>query len=370
MKHFLFAFFMLPIACFAQITITGKIVSADKKAVVNASVFLSNATVGDKTNDEGAYVLRNVKQGQYELVVTIIGYETYRQTVMAGTDNISLPDIILTPRTTELKEVSIRPDPDWERKYDAFKLEFLGSSEMAKQCKILNPEMVDLDYDKDTRKLTGSSFDFIEIENKALGYHIKYLLTKFVKDSKTNMLYYEGSTLFNEMKGTSRDKKRWAKNRKLAYEGSSMQFLRGLVGNNIESYGFKALRLIRKPNTAYNGLNEKYAQTLVNVPLTATDFATLTDRKGLYALKFNDCLYVMYTKKRDNDNSIYRSLTMPNYLTTILSFTGPYALFDTNGVILTPEAVTFEGYWGKSRVAEMLPVDYTPEEQMIKFMGR
>jgi hypothetical protein len=364
MKCFLFVFFILPIACFAQINITGKIVNtADKKPVANASVFLSNATVGDKTNDDGAYVLRNVKQGQYELVVTVIGYETYRQTVMAGADNISLPDILLTSKTTELKEVSIRPDPDWEWKYDTFKLEFLGSSAMAKQCKILNPQMVDLDFDKATRKLTGSSFDFLEIENKALGYRIKYLLTRFVKDSKINMLYYEGSTLFEEMKGSARDKKRWLKNRKLAYEGSSMQFLRGLVGNDIGSYGFKALRLIRKPNPAYNGLNEKYFQTLVNVPLTVEDFTTLTDKKGLYALKFTDCLYVMYTKKRDNDNSVYRSLTMPNYLTTILSFTDPYALFDTNGVILTPSAVNFEGNWGKNRVAEMLPVDYTPEEK-------
>jgi hypothetical protein len=122
---------------------------------------------------------------------------------------------------------------------------------------------------------------------------------------------------------------------------------------------------IWKLNPAYNGLNDKYFQTLVNVPLTVTDFTALTDQRGLYALKYTDCLYVMYTKKRDDDkdNKIYRTLTMPNYLTSIISFEEPYALFDSNGVIINPSAINFEGNWAKARVAEMLPVDYSPEEK-------
>ncbi|MES2063162.1 MAG: carboxypeptidase-like regulatory domain-containing protein [Bacteroidota bacterium] len=366
-RIFLLLVFLLPLTCLAQITtITGKLTNAtDKSAVADASVFLSNATVGNKSANDGAFILRNVKPGQYELVVTVLGYETYRQTVMAGNENLSLPDITLIPKTNELKEVVIKPDPDWERNYDTFKQEFLGSSALAKECKILNPEMVDLEYDYAARTLNGSSYDFLEIENKALGYKVKYLLSKFTKNYKSGVLYFEGSALFEDMKGTPKQRRRWLKNRMIAYEGSSMHFLRSVVGNNTEANGFKVLRLIRKPNPGYTGFNDKYIQTLVNIPLKTTEYTSITDVKGVFALKFTDCLYLMYTKKRDAspDNHVVQSLTMPNYLTTILSFAGPYALFDSNGVILNLASVNIEGNWGKSRMAEMLPVDYSPGEK-------
>ncbi|QHS55665.1 carboxypeptidase-like regulatory domain-containing protein [Mucilaginibacter sp. 14171R-50] len=366
MKRFLAMLFFIPFACYAQVSITGKLVNAtDKSDVADASVFLSNATIGNKSAADGSFVLRGVRPGQYELVITVVGYETYRREVLVASDNISLPDIGLTPKITSLAEVNITPDPAWERNYDVFKEEFLGTSAMALRCTILNPETIDLEWDKNALQLTGSSSGFVEIDNKALGYHIKYLLSRFIKDSKISLVYYEGSALFEEMKGTAREKERWEKNRQLAYEGSSMQFLRAAIGNNITGYGFEVLRLIRKPNPDAKGFNDKYIQTLVNVPLTPADFTVRTDKKSLFALKFTDCLYIMYTKKREDDryNSTYRLLHMPNYLTTIASFTGPYALFDTNGVILNPSAITFEGNWGKSRVAEMLPVDYTPKEK-------
>jgi hypothetical protein len=366
MKRLLLIIFLLPFTCFAQITITGKLTNVtDKIAVADASVFLSNATVGNKSAVDGTFILRNVKPGQYDLVVTVLGYETYHQTVMAGGENLSLPNIKLSPKTNQLKEVVIKPDPDWEWKYDTFKREFLGSSELAKECVILNPEIVDLEYDKAGRTLTASSYDFLDIENKALGYKVKYLLSKFIKNSKLGLVYFEGSALFENMKGTSRQQRRWLKNRLTAYKGSSMHFLRTTVSDNIEGNGFKVLRLIRKPNPGYNGLNDKYFQTLVNSPLKVNDYAFTTDTKGVFALKFTDCLYLMYTKKRDNspESKVIQSLAMPNYLTTILSFEETYTLFDSNGVILNPASINFEGNWGKSRLAEMLPVDYSPEEK-------
>jgi hypothetical protein len=366
MKRLLILLFFLPFTCLGQITITGKLVNAAQNTpVADASVFLSNATVGGKSADNGTFILRNVRPGQYELVVTVLGYETYRQTVMAGTESVSLPNIKLTPKISELKEVVIMPDPNRERNYRIFKEEFLGMSQPASQCKILNPDMVDLDYDEPARRLTGSSADFIEVENKALGYNIKYLLKSFTKDFKEGLLYFEGSALFEEMKGTAKQKRRWQKNRMLAYNGSSMHFLRSIVGNNVDAAGFKVLRLIRTLNPDYNGFGEKYKQTLVNKPLSVADYAALTDAKGVYALKYADCLYLMYTKRRDNspDGKVVQSLTMPNYLTTILTITRPYILFDSNGIILNPADIITEGNWGKSRIADMLPVDYLPEDK-------
>lgn len=54
---------------------------------------------------------------------------------------------------------------------------------------------------------------------------------------------------------------------------------------------------------------------------------------------------------------------MPNNATTIISFDEPYAFFDNNGIVANPHSVIYEGDWGISRVAEMLPVDY---EQVVE----
>jgi hypothetical protein len=39
-------------------------------------------------------------------------------------------------------------------------------------------------------------------------------------------------------------------------------------------------------------------------------------------------------------------------------FSKPYALFDANGIFTDPTALIFDGDWGLSRMATMLPVDY------------
>jgi hypothetical protein len=58
--------------------------------VQKASVFLSNATFGTATADDGTFSLRGVKPGQYDLVVTTLGYEEYTQKVLVGSQPIAL----------------------------------------------------------------------------------------------------------------------------------------------------------------------------------------------------------------------------------------------------------------------------------------
>jgi hypothetical protein len=69
-----------------------------------------------------------------------------------------LPDLLIFPKTIVLNEVKIKPkyDPDRDRNYEWFKQRFLGTSERSAACKILNPEILDLDYDEKTNTLTAS----------------------------------------------------------------------------------------------------------------------------------------------------------------------------------------------------------------------
>jgi len=369
-RTLLIVLFFLPLTCLAQYVITGRVLnSTDKAPVANASVFLNNAVAGSKTDDKGTFTITNVRPGQYDLVVSSLGYETSHQNIMVNAD-IRLADISLAPKVMMLQEVRIRSKDDWRKNYEKFKQYFFGNSPYAQQCKILNknlPDLLDLDYDRKTRVFTARSDDFLEIENKALGYKIRYQLQELKSDGIANINYYQGTAAFEELKGSKSQQRKWQKNRRIAYEGSSMHFLRSVIGNAFTNEGFKVLRLIRKPNPDYKGFGPKYSQTLVSTPLGAGDFAKLTDVTGEYALSFNDCLYVMYDKKRAHlsDKDAKNVLLSPDFmddpLTTTLIFNEPNVFFDNNGIIINPLGVLFYGNWGRRLIAELLPVDYVPE---------
>lgn len=354
---------LLPGACFAQFKITGKVINmTDTKPVTNASVFLNNAQVGSTTTDDGTFTLRNVKPGKYDFIISVVGFETYTYSIQINSTDVNLGTISIIPKTFQLNEVKIRPDPNREKYYAIFRRQFLGTSENAAQCKILNSDVLDFDYDENTHILKATSHDFMEIENRVLGYRIKYKLTNFSYTNSIQLLYYEGMSSFEDLKGSDKQKRKWNKQRQYAYLGSPMHFYRSAIKGTLESENFVVRRLIRKPNPAYHGgLNNRYLQSLVNTPLQRPEFFMLTDQEGLYAIGCTDCLYVMYTKKTQYPASnVYKPIDMGDNATTIIAFDEPHAFFDSNGIVTNPHAVIYEGDWGSSRVAEMLPVDYEP----------
>jgi len=362
-------FLALPFSGLSQYTITGRIVSKnDQKPVADASVFLNGATVGTKTGDNGSFTLSNVRPGQYDLVVSIIGFETVQQNIMVNKD-LQLGDILISPKTIVLNEVKIRPNRDRERDYQRFLRIFFGGSEFTADCKILNPDLLDFDYDSSTWVFSASTSDFLVIENNALGYKIRYLLTGLTSDGKTGIDFFEGQAEFEELKGSKAQERKWQKNRLKVYLGSSMQFLRSAISNDLTDEGFRVLRLIRKLSPDSQGLGRnRYEETLVTSPyLSVNDFVERTDVTGEYALAFDDCLYVLYAKKwvhkaikekpagHTSSTDIFDD---PD--ATTLIFQEKYIYFDTNGIIINPQSVLFDGKWGKSGVADLLPVDYVP----------
>jgi len=287
-----------------------------------------------------------------------------------------LPVIELMPKVTVLKEVKVqlKTDPLHQRHLEMFLAEFLGSSSNASDCKLLNPEMVDLDYDPKTTTITASSNDFLIIENKALGYRLKYLLQSFELNPRAGRVAYFGESIFEAMKGSASQEKRWQKNRIAAYMGSDKHFLRACIANDVPEEGFVARRMMRTPNTnrppdsiisarlgaIYNispatpGYSDslsywrgkakmpKYNEELIKAPLNSMDYIKLTQRKGIYGITYPDCLVVTYKDSKS----------------TVVTFNKPFAFFDDNGIILNPESALLEGYWGTHRIADLLPSDY------------
>ncbi len=358
-KTILIFFLFWPYIVLGQFQVTGKVVDkADQKPIPGASVFLSNASVGTATSPEGNFTLSNVRGGQYELVVSIVGYETYRQQIMVA-ENLSLATIQITIRISRLNEVTISPNAEWEHNYAMFKEEFLGVSVYAQDCKILNPEVLDLQYEKIGRVLSASSQDFLIIENNALGYRVKYLLNNFEKNYNEGSLYYTGSASFEDLQGKKSLLKRWTRNRLAVYKGSSMHFLRSVIADRVKEEGFQVLRLVRKPNPKYTGYGDKFIDAVDAHPLLTNAYAKPTDKKGLFVLTFDDCLFVKYNGgRRFTDESTNEAGF--GLINTTITFDKPYAAFDNNGIFIDPAATSFNGAWGRSRMASLLPVDYEP----------
>ncbi|HVV56514.1 MAG TPA: carboxypeptidase regulatory-like domain-containing protein [Mucilaginibacter sp.] len=395
----------MPCALFAQVKISGRVLNHDNgKPIANVSVFLDNSASGTQTGADGVFVLRNVKPGQYYLIASSVGFSAYSQAVTVGATNVSLSDIYLSPLTVTLKEVKVvsKDDPERQRNIGLFESTFLGSSGLSKQCRILNPEVLDLNYDHKTRILKASSNDFLVIENKALGYRVKYLLSDFELNEynpNAQQFLYEGSVFFTEMKGTSEQEAQWQKKREEVYANSVSHFLRAAAEDRLDEEGFNVLRLLpnpgRPPDSLINAMISKYSAVKqyreardslsywvkksklpkllpnqVPVPLAARDIIEKTGTPGVYALGCDkDPLYVVHTTPHQyHAASTSHLLDQNNTTSTLVTFNAPYAFFDSNGTILNTGSLTYAGVWANKRIAEQLPVDYKPPQAPVPDM--
>jgi len=369
--------------------ITGKVTRADNKAPLPlANVFLSNTTAGTTTATDGTFSLNHLKPGQYTLVVSILGYEDYSTTVLVGESPINLP-IELSTKITELREVIITTPANWKKNYDQFVKDFIGTDDNAKMCYVLNPKIVNLIYHKPKEELEAYTDDFLVVDNMALGYRVKFLVGEFTSSKLTGIIAYNGQRLFQELPGSKKQKEEWKKKREEAYYGSPMHFYRSLYTGKLDSDGFVVMKLTRLPNVnrpqetqiqqkikKYNdgrsrdslnywigmeNMSKYFREHLYRDPLPVNSYLFRTEQKGIYAVNFSDCLYVIYTKKHETSDfkDLYRPLDMETFETSVLSISKPY-FFDTNGVVFGSSAPLYEGTWSKSKLSDLLPVDYTP----------
>jgi hypothetical protein len=367
------------------LSIRGRVTEATKgEGVGFATVFLSNSSKVTMTDEKGNYVLPNVSSGQYELIVKVVGYKTSSQTVFLADKSLTA-DVVIQEDNVQLKAVEVKPDADFWSNYQAFKKDFLGTTPNAAQCRIVNPEVLRITFDRDSNKLTAESVDFLIIENKALGYRVRFLLGEFETDYRNRFTYYQGRTVFEPMKGGQAAQRRWQKKRMEAYLGSAMHFYRSLREGNPQGNGFDVYRLQRIPNpdrAPENVIREKLRQFSLakspmltdslaywrkerakpkelsvrgGSPLNATSLVRRTDVKTMWALAFEDYLYVLY--RGDLGSDISRLAAADRV--SVLSLTAPYILFDLNGIVVNSRSVTYEGAWTE-RVANMLPFDFQP----------
>jgi hypothetical protein len=252
--------------------------------------------------------------------------------------------------------------------------------------------VLDFTYDEKTNTLTATAGDFLLIRNEALGYQVKYLVKNFLFDSKK--VYYQGPVMFEELSGSASDEQLWKSNREAAFQNSPMHFLRSVISDRLNEEGFAVQQyaiyanpgrpadgVIKNKIALYNqaGANAdslsywvkksklpKTFSKLMPYALTAREIARPAGSPGMYALNCdNDGLYVTYNKKHHFHLTGHLSDFLHDNYTenTLLDFNKPEAAFNSDGVIQNPYDLTFYGAWGRSRVADLLPINYDPGQR-------
>jgi len=399
-----FMLIMLGTNVIAQNTFSISGVVKDKKdGLPGASIYLSGYKIATVADNDGKFKLANLKPGSYDLLVQLVGYLPYSKSVIISDKSVQV-ELILKENVAQLDEVVIRADPNRQKYINQFKEFFIGKTPNAALCRILNPQVLNVDFDVTKSTLTVSTTEFLIVENKALGYRLKYMLDHFEYNSRTHIIYYAGHPFFEELKASAAKKKKYIAAREVAYYGSSQHFFRSLYANKTQEEGFIINKMIKIPNP------NRYPQYVVNanlekikavpdktgirqtkgkvdtallafwtkqqeMPKTIDKFSraeVLTDtlvhdfNQNLKYLNYTDALLIQYTKEKESlaysktGFWIFRPLDVPENEISVANLTEGGVRFYENGGIYDSRSLLYEGFWAYEKVADMVPVDYVP----------
>lgn len=236
---------------FAQFVLQGKVQGKDGNPIPSASVFLSNTSMGTVANRDGFFILDGIAAGKYDLVVSSIGFETHVQQINTAQWPPNMV-ITLAAKAAELPEVVVGnyTKETWAKWGKFFLENFLGTTPFANSCVIKNEKAIQFRNYKKRNELKAIADEPLIIENRALGYRIKYQLELFNYNFKTKIFHFSGYPLFEAYeKPGEKPKHRYEQNRNEAYYGSKLHFMRSLFRNRLVENGFEVRFMQRIPNT-------------------------------------------------------------------------------------------------------------------------
>lgn len=374
-----------------------------KDGLPGASIYLSGYKIAAVADNDGKFRLANLQPGSYNLLVQMVGYLPYSKSVIIADKSVQV-DLVLKENTVELNEVVIRADPNRQKYINQFKEFFIGKTPNALQCKILNPQVLRVDFDITKSTLTVSTSEFLIVENKALGYRLKYMLDHFEYNSRTRIIYYSGHPFFEELKASAAKKKKFIAARETAYYGSSQHFFRSLYNGTAQQEGFIINKMLKVPNP------NRYPEYVINTNLDKIRFTAektgIRQSKGkvdtallafwtkqkempktidkfsradvqpdtlvhdydqnLRWLNYTDALLVQYTREKESlaysktGFWIFRPLDVPENEISVINLMQAPVRFYKNGGIYDSRSLLYEGYWAYEKVADMVPMDYVP----------
>lgn len=334
-KGFFILLFLTAFTTFSQ-SIKGVVLDEKTNAPIeSASVYFDNTTIGTSTNDKGEFSLPYKDGIKSALIISYIGY----QNVMLYEYEVGKHyKILMTEDLNTLDEVVISAIDSMPTamKLDHFRKQFLGFSEAAKSCTILNEHDLILRYNYKKKQLTAKAKKPILVRNDDLQYLVSFQINEFTidythsniksKNFHVKSVVYTGTTFYEPLENA--DSKKAIKNRNKTYKGSVVHFMRALSKKTLEAEGYQIFSGGFKVNP------ENY---ITIKPIENTNHVSV---------KFLKPLSVLFNKNRQSDIRLFiDEFTIDNY--------GNYAPI---------EKVMFNGDMGNQRVGDLLPFDYAYEE--------
>lgn len=341
--------------------VMGTVTDEKGQLLTSATVFISGSEKITMTNERGEFIFHDLDPGAFQLSVTMVGFAPDIRSLVIQTSSPNL-NIVLKSKATELNEVKIPPGNTREDYYQLFKAQFLGISPNGLQSEITNRDVLKLNYDKKKGLLTATADEFLIIQNKRLGYKVRYLLRNFSYNAVTNTAIYDGDTNFEELEGTEKMKKAWEKNRLETYKGSFMHYLRSVYLNAVTKEGFVTNQLY----SLVTNKNEPGSSDRIAIdprPLRYDTLATVVDTSFI-ALKAPD-FYLTYDPKKANAKpkrySKKKVNTELDYYGSIIRMPFKEAIIDRKGSYTDYRAFYIHGHMARRRVGDQLPFEYQPE---------
>jgi hypothetical protein len=360
MKHiiFLLSFFFISNFIFSQsgfYTVNGRVIDKNSKSPLQgASVFAQNTTFGVATDAEGNFHLK-LPNGGYELAVTYTGYENESIRINNSSSDEKLV-IEIREKEKSLAEVSIVVTSEikdgWEKYGNLFNENFIGKTEFSRQTVIKNPEVLKFYFSKKRNRLKVLSSEPLLVENAALGYTIKFAIDSFTYEYNDNAAQFIGYPLFEEMQGTSEQQIVWQQNRRKAYNGSLLHFMRSLYNKKLAEDGFEVQFIVNN--------NDKLKTIKLKDFYGALNYEK-DDSTGVVDFQPNqpNVIVVYLNQKPEAAYLIFDPKAKKNFqVSTLILEEGAAINIEQNGYYFDQADLVTEGYWGFTKVANMLPYDY------------
>jgi hypothetical protein len=343
--------FFLSFISFGQ-ELIGKVVdSKTQESIRGASVYIDGTTIGVITNFDGDFTLNYPTNTDARLVIRMMGYESLR---FRNPAKVDLSAIQLIQKVDELDAAIIDSDP-WTRvrKENYFKRYFLGGTELAESCTMVNMDSIKLRFNPSTAILSARSRVPIKVENKQLGYlievdvalfdmHFKKMDTSLIKslDRGKPLLFSlppflteaAGTSKFNELYSKERKLKRSIKNRKKFYPLSGLFFYRSLCADSLDSAGFQLFYDDKK--------------------VAIKEHIRVRKKGEFYKVSFRNDVYTII--------DAYKNISRIAPLSQIILINNNGKAIGVDGIATNKGSLIFQGYFARLGKSGLLPSDYLP----------
>jgi hypothetical protein len=315
------------------------------------NVYLSYTTYGDATDSNGYFSFSTNLTGQYELVVSAVGFDAKRYIITLGSEREELRiDLEMLSHSVELNEIEVKADnTEWVQNFELFEREFLGTTNIAQDASILNRWVLNFDRNEDG-ELIAYADDPIKISNPSLGYNLTADLNEFVWNTSDMSGFYRVKVWFEEQIPDSEEEyQRWQSNRAQVYEGSFRHFLKSLYDDKLFRNQFEIVWQDTRERARLKKLDEEELEAAL-MSRNLDEELISKNIKGYHLLEPVD---VLIGRRSIRSDVRERARLIP--------------MLNDESFLITPEgnladlmSVATAGYWSAMRMADMVPIDYQP----------